>query len=163
MDQAEGTRKQDQPENLAVRCGGHGADDGGDDPQQRIALVGGAGELVSRDRDDRQHGRSDAEENLMNDGQALVFGVEHGDRCDEQARGQHERDCDGRRPEDTGLQKAEPHRQLSRKRTGHRLREGQTLPVLVPAEPTPPLDQAALHVADQRNRPTKPDEPSLRK
>jgi hypothetical protein len=74
-------------------------------------------------------------------------------------RRQHERDRDRGGAARTGLQVAEPHRDLGGQRPGHRLADREALLELPLAEPAAPLDKVAVHVAHERNRPAEPGAP----
>src|SRR5207249_11929672 len=120
------------------------------------ALVGGARQLYRRDGDDGDDCRADATEERMDDRRSLMFDVDHGRSGDQQERWCDEGHGYSCRADDPSGEEAEPHRELSSERAGHRLREREPLSVLVVVEPAPLLDQIAVHVADQRDRTAEP-------
>ena len=75
--------------------------------------------------------------------------VHRGDRSHDQERRHDERQRNQKRAERTALQVAEPHRQLRGERPRHRLRDSQSLLVLVLAVPATRFDKIAPHVASQ--------------
>src|SRR5205823_7093264 len=81
--------------------------------------------------------------------------VDRGHEGDDDERGQDERERgDGRAPE-PAPHVAEPHRELRRKGSGKRLRYREPFEVLLLCDPPASLDEIALHVARQRDRPTE--------
>ncbi len=128
---------------------------GGDRPQDRIGLVGRAGELVGGDSDDREHGRRHAEEDVLDEREALVVRVQDGDRRHDQKRRHDKGKRHRERSRPPALEVAEPHRQLGGERPRHRLRDGEALLVLVLGVPAAIFDEVAVHVAGERDRPTE--------
>src|SRR5436309_1023186 len=112
VDGAEKASGEEQPDDLAARDHGRGADDRGDRPEQQIVLVSGAGELVGGDHDDRHHCRADPEEDALHLPHPLVVRVQRRDRGHEQERRHDERQRHPKRPAGPALEVAEPHRQL---------------------------------------------------
>ena len=63
--------------------------------------------------------------------------------------------ADQRGAEHAVLEVAERDRELRRERARHDLGERDAEPVLVLVDPAPPLDQVAVHEADQRDGPAE--------
>jgi len=82
--------------------------------------------------------------------------------CHGQRNHHQERRCDKRKSRDVRAYNSRAHvseinRQLCGQRTGRKLRQRQSIEVLLLCYPTTPFDQVPLHVRRQRDRPAKSD------
>ena len=130
-------------------------------PQQPVAAERSLHELVDAPRDDRDDGRADPVERTLHPRQAAVREVERREDEDHDERRQHERDRDERGAEHAMVEPPEVDRELCRERPGRELRQGEALLVVLQRDPSPPLDEVALHVADERDRAAESGRPEV--
>ena len=148
---------------LGLRPNGD-ADQGREDaPEERVALVGRARELVCRDRDDADDAGADPVEKRLHPPEAAVSQVSNRDRQDHQKRGHDEGEADQRGAQDAVLEVADGDGELGGQRAGHDLGQRQSKVVLFFADPLPLSDQVAVHEADQRDRTAEAERAEIEK
>ena len=124
-------------------------------PQQWIALVGRARELVRRDRDDRDHCGANSVKERLHPPQPAEPDVRHRDAEDHEERRHDEREPDGGRADHSVLEVPQRDGQLRRERTRHDLRERQRELVLVLRDRAILLDEIPMHETGERDGTTE--------
>src|SRR5262249_21614392 len=131
--------------------------------EQLVALDGQTDQFEGTAGDDRDNSGTNAVEGALHPRQAAVLQINRCQSKDHDERRQNERDADQRRPEKPRAYPAEVHGQLGRQWTGRELREGKTLNVILLAYPAARLDEVALHVSREGDRPAEAKRPQAQK
>src|SRR5207302_6300523 len=86
----------------------------------------------------------------------LIVDIDDSDGEDKQERGEDEQDRRGESAKGPSLEVPDPHDDLRREWSGHRLSEGDAIEEVRRSEPPSALDEIPLHVADRRDRSAEP-------
>ena len=161
-EKSEPAARDEDPHDLGLRPRRHDARPDEDGPEEAIGGERHLHELPRAPRDDRDDRRTDAVERPLHPRQATVTDVERGQDEHHQERGENEGESHERRAEHAGTHPAEVDRELRGQRTGRELREGEPLLVVLGRDPTPSLDEVALHVPTERDRAAKAERPEAK-
>jgi len=130
-------------------------------PEQRIALIGRACQLVGRDGDDGDDRCTDAVEEGLHPPQTTEGDVRHREADDHQERREHEGQAHQGGTGDPRLEVADGNGGLGRQGTRHDLGKPERQLIGVLIDPATPLDQVPVHIPHQRSRPAKADSTEL--